>query len=74
MSVEDQTIPRLTRERDEARGTGDVLANALAIFINTAEIDENISLPLKKMLYAYMKEEALVDRKIFMEMSALENE
>ncbi len=71
MSAEDQIIPRVMRERDEIREAGDSLARGVALFIHAAEADGIDALALKRKLFAYMKKEALVDRKIYTEMSEL---
>lgn len=71
MDNPNDAIARLTRERETSRDAGDILARGVAEFIRKYDV-QGAELVLKKLLYAYMKVEAVVDRDIYKEMADLE--
>lgn len=76
MDNPNDTIARLTKERDTSRDAGDILARGVSEFIRKYPglftDAQDAGLVLKNLLYEYMKVEALVDRDIYKEMADLE--
>lgn len=76
MDNPNDTIARLTKEREISRDAGDILARGVVDFIRKYPglftDAQDVELVLKKLLYAYMKVEAVVDRDIYKEMGDLE--